>query len=102
MKYKDQKENEARIKADLIAKELPSFVRQFFMAEENHLAGMTLYSYASQLKTFFEFLRESNPYFGKKEMLQIRPGRPLLSRFQQCPERSKRFQAVRLRNQLQQ
>ncbi len=71
MKYKDQKENEARLKADAISKEMPSFVRAFFMAEENHLAGMTLYSYASQLKTFFEFLRENNPYFGKKEMIQI-------------------------------
>ena len=44
MKYKDQKENEARLKADAISKEMPSFVRAFFMAEENHLAGMTLYS----------------------------------------------------------
>ena len=71
MKYKDQKENEARLKADAISKELPHFVRQFFMSEENHLSGMTLYSYASQLKTFFEFLRESNPYFASKEMTQI-------------------------------
>lgn len=71
MKYKDKKENEARLKADAISKELPSFVRQFFMQEENHLAGMTLYSYASQLRTFFEYLQESNPYFAKKELFQI-------------------------------
>ncbi|MBQ4482060.1 MAG: tyrosine-type recombinase/integrase [Lachnospiraceae bacterium] len=71
LKYKDRKENEARLKADMISKEMPSFVRQFFMAEENHLSGMTLYSYASQLKTFFEFLRESNPYFGAKDMRMI-------------------------------
>ena len=71
MKYKDQKENEARLKADAISKELPSFVRQFFMQEENHLSGMTLYSYASQLRTFFLYLKESNPYFAKKEMIQI-------------------------------
>ena len=38
MKYKDQKENEARLKADAISKEMPSFVRAFFMAEKNHLA----------------------------------------------------------------
>ncbi|MCR5747893.1 MAG: tyrosine-type recombinase/integrase [Lachnospiraceae bacterium] len=71
MKYKDQKENEARIKADLIAKELPIYVRQFFMQEENHLAGMTLYSYASQLKTFFEYLHDSNSYFGNKSLAEI-------------------------------
>ena len=71
MKYKDQKENEARLKADAISKELPSFVRQFFMQEENHLSGMTLYSYASQLRTFFQYLRESSPYFAKKEVIQI-------------------------------
>ena len=71
MKYKDQKENEARLKADAIAKELPPFVRQFFMQEENHLAGMTLYSYASQIKTFFDFLRDSNPYFGSKDVCTI-------------------------------
>ena len=71
MKYKDQKENEARLKADAISKELPNFVRQFFMSEENHLAGMTLYSYSSQLRTFFEFLQESNPYFGSKDLRMI-------------------------------
>jgi len=71
VKYKDQKENEARLKADAISKELPSFVRQFFMQEENHLSGMTLYSYASQLRTFFQYLRESSPYFAKKEVIQI-------------------------------
>lgn len=71
MKYKDQKENEARLRADTISRQMPPFVRQFFLAEENHLAGMTLYSYASQLKTFFEFLKESNPYFASKEVVQI-------------------------------
>lgn len=71
MKYKDQKENEARIKADLISKEMPPFVRQFFITEENHLSGMTLYSYASQLKTFFEFLAANIPYFASKDIRAI-------------------------------
>lgn len=71
MKYKDEKENAARLKADVISKEMPPFVREFFMAEENHLSGMTLYSYATQLKGFFDFLRESNPYFASKDMRMI-------------------------------
>ncbi len=69
--YKDQKEFEARVKADQISREMPDFVRGFFMEEENHLSGMTLYSYATQIRTFFQFLRESNPYFGAKELKQI-------------------------------
>src|SRR5574344_1735846 len=69
--YKDQKENEARYKADEINKQMPDFVRQFFMQEENHLSGMTLSSYATQIHTFFEFLHDSNSYFGSRELRAI-------------------------------
>ncbi|MCR5487339.1 MAG: tyrosine-type recombinase/integrase [Lachnospiraceae bacterium] len=69
--YKDQKEYEARIRADEINRGMPGFVRSFFMEEENHLSGMTLYSYATQIHTFFEFLQQSSPYFASKEMRQI-------------------------------
>ena len=64
--YKDQKEFEARVKADQINKTMPEFVRSFFLQEENHLSGMSLYSYSTQIRTFFEFLRNNNPYFAKK------------------------------------
>ncbi len=69
--YKDDKENEARFRAEAINKEMPRFVRSFFMSEENHLSGMTLYSYANQLHTFFTFLTESNPYFADKGLKDI-------------------------------
>ncbi len=69
--YKDDKENEARFKAEAINKEMPRFVRSFFMSEENHLSGMTLYSYANQLHTFFLFLMENNPYFANKGLKEI-------------------------------
>lgn len=69
--YKEDKENEARFKAEAINTGMPRFVRSFFMSEENHLSGMTLYSYASQLRTFFEFLMENNPYFSKKGLKEI-------------------------------
>ena len=69
--YKNEKENEARFKAEAINKGMPRFVRSFFMEEENHLSGMTLYSYATELHTFFEFLRQNNPYFAKKELNEI-------------------------------
>ena len=64
-KEKEDKENEARFRAEAITKDMPRFVRSLFMSEENHLSGMTLYSYASQLHTFFEFLLKNNPYFSK-------------------------------------
>ncbi|MBO6112888.1 MAG: tyrosine-type recombinase/integrase [Lachnospiraceae bacterium] len=69
--YKTEKENEARFKAEAINKQMPRFVRSFFMEEENHLSGMTLYSYATELHTFFVFLRDNNPYFKKKELHEI-------------------------------
>ncbi len=69
--YKEEKENEARFRAEAINKEMPRFVRSFFMSEENHLSGMTLYSYASQLKTFFDFLIENNPCFARKGIKEI-------------------------------
>ena len=71
MGYKESKENEARLKADAISKELPPFVRQFFMQEENHLSGMTLYSYATQLRTFFQYLKDNNPCFSDKSLKEI-------------------------------
>ncbi len=69
--YKDDKENEARFRAEAINKEMPRFVRSFFMSEENHLSGMTLYSYANQLHTFFTFLTENNPCFADKGLKEI-------------------------------
>lgn len=69
--YKDQKNYEARQKANLIIAELPPFVRDYFLEREIRLSAMSIYSYAGQLKTFFNFLHDSNTYFRNKSLKEI-------------------------------
>ena len=69
--YKDKKNVEIRQKANEIIDELPDYVNEYFMAREISLSAMSIYSYAGQLRTFFEFLSSSNSYFKAKSIKEI-------------------------------
>ncbi|SFK62277.1 Site-specific recombinase XerD [Lachnospiraceae bacterium KH1T2] len=69
--YKKEKNRKVRDKANEIIKTLPGFVYDYFIEREIRLSAMSIFSYASQLKTFFDFLHNSNSYFSSKELTSI-------------------------------
>ncbi|MCR5778233.1 MAG: tyrosine-type recombinase/integrase [Lachnospiraceae bacterium] len=69
--YKKEKNYEVRQKANAIIETLPGFVHDYFIEREIRLSAMSIYSYASQLKTFFNYLHDSNSYFKAKSIKEI-------------------------------
>lgn len=72
LKYHERqdRDNTLRLRAQLA--ELPPFCAYFFRGIEQKTASRTRIAYAYDLKVFFQFLRESNPYFQAREMSQLR------------------------------
>ncbi len=69
--YKNEKNYEVRQKANAIIKTLPDYVYDYFLEREIRLSAFSIYSYANQLSTFFNFLHDNNAYFGKKDIKEI-------------------------------
>ena len=69
--YKKEKNYEVRQKANAIIKTLPDYVYDYFLSREIRLSAMSIYSYANQLHTFFEFIHDNNPALRSKELREI-------------------------------
>ncbi len=69
--YKKEKNYEVRQKANAIIKTMPDYVYDYFLAREIRLSAMSIYSYANQLHTFFEFLHDNNPALSGKDLRDI-------------------------------
>lgn len=52
----------------LLNEDLPRFSSDFFRGIEQRTSTRTRIGYAYDLRVFFEFLQESNPYFAKKQI----------------------------------
>ena len=71
LSYKEQVDRKNIEKIRELQKQLPSFTSEFFRAMEIRKSTNTRKNYAYDLGTFFYFLQESNPYFGKQELRNI-------------------------------
>ncbi len=69
--YKKEKNYEVRQKANKIIAELPDYVHDYFLEREIRLSATSIYSYATQLKTFFNFLKDHNPALSGKDISMI-------------------------------
>ena len=66
--YKEQVDRKNIEKIRELQKELPAFTAEFFRAMEIRKSTNTRKNYAYDLGTFFYFLKQSNPYFAKKDL----------------------------------
>ena len=69
--YHEQTSRENTRKLREVLDTLPSFCRDYFRAMEPKTSAKTRISYVYDIRLFFTFLCESNPYFKKKD---DRPG----------------------------
>ena len=64
-----EEKNIANIKKQReLEKELPRFVTTYFRGIEPYTASKTRLAYAIDLKTFFEYIRTSNPIYSDKKI----------------------------------
>ncbi len=63
--YHQQEEKQATLKIRQLLNELPDFLKEYFRGIEYRNAPRTRIGYAIDLKTFFEFLHETNPECSK-------------------------------------
>ena len=66
--YHDQKDIQNILALREVLKTLPGFAKSYFRAIEPTTSTKTRLSYAYDVRTFFRFLQDSNPYFGKKDV----------------------------------
>ena len=69
--YKEQMISQYRDKSEIMLRELPAICRTYCRGVEGNISSLTLYEYLTRQKVFFSFLREQNPYFGRKDVTQI-------------------------------
>lgn len=66
--YSQQVNNENILKLRELRSELPKFLGTYFTGVDQVLASRTKIAYAIDLKTFFEFVKNSNPLYRNKEI----------------------------------
>lgn len=66
--YHTKEKQDATLKLRELSKELPGFLRQYFLGIEYTTAPRTRIAYATDLKTFFEYMHENNSYCSKYEI----------------------------------
>ena len=71
MTYKEETQEQYRIKLNALIEEMPDFCRTYFIGRENRLSEVTAVSYAQNLSKFFEYLHRNNGYFGKKNIVDF-------------------------------
>ncbi len=69
--YKKETNYEVRQKANKIIARLPDYIHDYFLEREIRLSAMSIYSYANQLQTFFNFLKDYNPALSDKDISEI-------------------------------
>ena len=70
--YRQQQDLKNIEKIRELLSELPGFCRTYFLSLESRKSTNTRKNYAYDLINFFHFLKETNPYFSKKEISQIK------------------------------
>lgn len=71
MNYKDQTNEQYRIKLNTMIEQMPGFCRTYFIGREARLSESTAVSYAHSLSSFFDYLHRNNSYFAKKEIINF-------------------------------
>ena len=69
--YKKEKNFKIREKADKIIDTLPDYVHDYFMEREIRLSAMSIYSYAGQLNTFFNYIHSRLSHLRRKDICDI-------------------------------
>ena len=69
--YHDQVNKGNMVKLREITTTLPSFCKDFFLGIKDTTSTRTRLAYAYDIRIFFEFLHENNPYCGKYEIVDI-------------------------------
>lgn len=69
--YHDEQNKQNIIKLRNVLDTLPSFCRTFFRGIEEYTSTRTRLAYAYDLRLFFEFLHEKNPYCAKMEITEF-------------------------------
>lgn len=69
--YHAKKDKEQIKKLDELLTELPKFCKTFFRGIEQTTSSSTRLGYAYDLRIFFNFIKEKNPMYKKKEIYEI-------------------------------
>lgn len=67
-RYYEEQDKENILKLRGVLDTLPSFCKNYFRSISENTAARTRLAYAYDLRTFFEFLHETNPALAKKEI----------------------------------
>lgn len=67
--YQEQNSRDNTIKLRQVLATLPSFTKDFFRAIEPNTSAKTRISYVYDIRVFFQFLCENNPYFKNKNTI---------------------------------
>ena len=74
LNYHDQKNADNMVKLRELLKTLPPFCRDFFLGIKDTTSTRTRLAYAYDLRIFFEFLHENNPYCMNKSITDYEIG----------------------------
>ncbi len=69
--YHDEQNNINTIKMREVLTTLPSFCKSFFRGIQDYTSSRTRLAYAYDIRVFFEFMHETNPYCNKMEITEF-------------------------------
>ena len=69
--YHDEQNNMNTLKMREVLTNLPSFCKQFFRGIQDYTSSRTRLAYAYDLRVFFEFMHENNPYCNKVGITEL-------------------------------
>ena len=69
--YHDEQNNMNTMKMREVLTTLPPFCKQFFRGIQDYTSSRTRLAYAYDLRVFFEFMHENNPYCNKMDMMAL-------------------------------
>lgn len=69
--YHEQEKIKCTVQLRELQKELPKFLREYFRGIENSTAPRTQVGYATDLKTFFEFIKDNNSTYSQTDIHDI-------------------------------
>ena len=69
--YHDEQNNMNTLKMREVLTTLPPFCKQFFRGIQDYTSSRTRLAYAYDLRVFFEFMHENNPYCNKMDITDL-------------------------------
>lgn len=66
--YHDEKDIQNTLQLREVLKDFPPFAKQYFLGRESTTATRTRLSYAYDIRTFFRYLQENNPYLASSDI----------------------------------